>query len=242
LPIPQYFTYDLVLGIWVALAVICGLYLLNLFRLGHDEPLEHVGVFRMLLGLSFLSLGIYLAPALFKSDKGENQRPGGVVYAWIDSFLLPEPGEEDMPWSANLKGTIDAARQELEKTGKPQYIFLDNTGVTCTNCKYNERNVFRGVIRKTMLDKYWLVQHYTDTVPAKFYVQDVDDDRRTDEAKKGNLEFQREQFRNEQLPLYVALEVKKDTVKIRGVYAEGKINDRTGFLKFLNDSQKTATP
>src|SRR5262249_53442548 len=203
-------------GIWVALAVICGLYLLNLFRLGHDEPIEHIGVSRMLLGMGFLGLAIYLTPALFKSDKGENQRPGGVVYAWVDSFLLPEPGEEDMPWSANLKGTIDAARLELEKTGKPQFVFLDNTGVTCTNCKYNERNVFRGVIKKTMIDKYWLVQHYTDEVPAKFYVQSVDDDRRVDEAQY-NKSFQNDVFGTLQLPLYVALEVKKDTVKVHGV-------------------------
>src|SRR5439155_19407464 len=61
---PQYFTYDLVLGIWVALALITGLYLLNLFRLHHDEPIEHIGVVRMLLGVGFLSLAIYLVPAM----------------------------------------------------------------------------------------------------------------------------------------------------------------------------------
>jgi len=237
LPVPQYFTYDIVLGIWVALAVLCGLYLLNLFRLGHDEPLEHIGVSRMLLGMGFLGLAIYLTPALFKSEKGENQQPRGVVYAWVDSFLLPEPSEAELPWSTSLKGTVDAAREELQRTGKRQFIFLDNTGVTCTNCKYNERNIFRrGEVRK-LFAQYRLVQHYTDEVPANFYSQQVDDSRRDDEAR-ANLQFQRDVFGTEQLPLYVAMEVTKDSIKVRDVYAEGKINDVNRFTEFLKASLK----
>src|SRR5262245_57183403 len=81
LPMPQYFTYDFVLGVWIALALIVGLYLLNLFRLHHDEAIEHVGVVRMLIGVAFLSLALYLLPALFKAGKTENQRPRGAVYA-----------------------------------------------------------------------------------------------------------------------------------------------------------------
>ena len=191
----------------------------------------------VVLGAGFLALAIYLVPALFKLGKGESQRPGGVAYAWIDSFLLPEPGEEDMPWSANLKATVDEARREAERTGKRQFVFLDNTGVTCTNCKYNERNIFRGEIKKIMLDKYWLVQHYTDEVPAKFYGDGVSNDRREDEADL-NKGFQKQIFGTEQLPLYVALEVTKDALHVRGVYTEGKINDIGGFRKFLSSSAK----
>jgi thiol:disulfide interchange protein DsbD len=240
LPEPTYLTYDLVMGIWVALAVICGLYLLNLFRLNHDEPQEHIGVVRMLLGLGFIALGIYLSPALFKHDRGDNQRPAGVVYAWVDSFLLPDPSEpskEELPWSANLKGTIDEARKELEKTGKPQYIFLDNTGVTCTNCKINERTIFpRAEIHK-LFGNFHLVQHYTDEVPAAFYPSPVTDDRRIGEAES-NLKFQREVIKDETLPRYVTFEVTKDKVYMRGIYQEAKINDVAAFAEFLRDSSK----
>ncbi|MCX7700619.1 MAG: hypothetical protein N2039_07055, partial [Gemmataceae bacterium] len=139
---PTYFTYDFVLGVWVALALIVGVYLLNLFRLHHDEPIEHIGVGRMLIGTAFISLGLYLMPALFKTGGGCNQRPRGAVYAWVDAFLLPEASDETLPFSVNLKGTVDRARLELERTGRRQFIFVDFTGVTCTNCKYNERTVF----------------------------------------------------------------------------------------------------
>jgi len=239
LPHTEYFTYDLVLGIWIALAVISGLYLLNVFRLHHDEPIEHIGVVRMLIGLIFISLGVYFLPAIFKNSKGENQRPAGVVYSWVDSFLLPEPGEEDLPWSANLKGTIDAARADLALTGaKRQFILLDCTGVTCTNCKYNERTVFTRPDVHELLLKFRLVQHYTDTVPEAFFPQGADKERRVNEAQ-ANLAFQRdpEIFGTEQLPLYAVMEVTRDKVLMRGVYDEAKINNPAAFIKFLNDAR-----
>ena len=86
-----YFTYDLVLAGWVAIAFACGLYLLNAYRLPHDEEKPNIGVPRLLFAVLFLGLGFYLLPAMFKGPDGEAQRPAGAVYAWVDAFLLPEP-------------------------------------------------------------------------------------------------------------------------------------------------------
>jgi len=241
LPVSEFFTYDLVLGIWVALALLCGLYLLKIFKLPHDHDVEpNIGVVRMLLGLTFIALGIYLTPALFKRGaEKENQRPAGIVYAWVDSFLLPEPSS--LPWSVNLKGTIDVARKEADRTGKSQYIFLDNTGVTCTNCQLNENTVFRLQEVREHLLKYRLVQHYTDEVRAEFYPNGADRDRREDEASQ-NLAFQRKVFKDERLPLYAALEVTKDKVYVRSIYRESKINDTAAFTRFLRDNLKPYQP
>lgn len=241
LPVSEFFTYDLVLGIWVALALLCGLYLLKIFKLPHDHDVEpNIGVVRMLLGLTFIALGIYLTPALFKRGaEKENQRPAGIIYAWVDSFLLPEPSS--LPWSVNLKGTIDVARKEADRTGKSQYIFLDNTGVTCTNCQLNENTVFRLQEVREQLLKYRLVQHYTDEVRAEFYPNGADRDRREDEASQ-NLAFQRKVFKDERLPLYAALEVTKDKVYVRSIYRESKINDTAAFTRFLRDNLKPYQP
>ena len=86
----NFFTYELVLGLWVAIAFLCALYLLNFYRLANDTPLESLGVPRVLLAGAFLCLGFYMLPALFKVNSGEQQRPAGAVYAWIDAFLLPD--------------------------------------------------------------------------------------------------------------------------------------------------------
>src|SRR5262249_24321221 len=63
---PEFFTYDFVLGLYVALSLLCGLYLLGVYRLPHDSPLEHLSVPRLLFSLAFLGLAFYLTPALFK--------------------------------------------------------------------------------------------------------------------------------------------------------------------------------
>lgn len=238
-----YFTYDLVMGVWVALAVACGLYLLNVYRFSHDTPGEHVGVGRALLALTFFGLAFYIAPAMFKQPSGDSQRPRGVAFAWIDSFLLPEPriatagDDSELHWSVNLKGTIDEARKELARTGRRQFIFIDYTGVTCTNCQINERNVFpRDDVRK-LFREYWLVQQYTDEVRPEFYPAPVDKERREQEAE-ANLSFQNDRFGDIQLPLYVIIEVFPDKLTLRGKYDEGKINEVSKFLEFLRKSKE----
>jgi thiol:disulfide interchange protein DsbD len=140
----DFLTYDLVLGMYVALTLLCGLYLLGFFRLPHDDPLDHLGVPRLIFSLLFLSLGFYLIPGLFKHDNGEQQRPRGTVFAWLDSFLLPDEAEEAggpqsnavrtvrggaksgsrFAWIGNLEKGLQEARD------KRRLVFVDFTGLT----------------------------------------------------------------------------------------------------------------
>jgi thiol:disulfide interchange protein DsbD len=231
----HFFSYDLVLGMWIALAILCGLYLINVFRLGHDEPLESVSVPRFLFGFMFCGLGLYLLPGLFMGANGERHRPGGVVFAWVDAFLLPEtstaPGE--LQWTADLPRAVVEARKERERTGKRQLVFVDFTGVTCKNCKYNEQNIFSKADVKDLFRPYRLVQMYTDTVPELFYARPTAEGQRQNEAL-ANLGFQRRKFGTEQLPLYVILEPQADgSVTVVDVYDEGKINQVDRFVEFL---------
>jgi thiol:disulfide interchange protein DsbD len=240
IPTPTFFTYDLVLGMWIALALLCGLYLLNFYRLPYDSPADNISVPRLLFGFLFLSLGFYLMPALFESTpQGENQRPHGAVYAWIDSFLLPEPSEGagELTWSGDLPKAIDAAR--AAGTGTSKLVFVDFTGETCTNCKLNEKNVFSKSDIKKLFRSYGLVQMFTDKVPDKYYSADLragfknSTKRQTTDAQT-NLAFQRETFGTEQLPLYVILRpLPNGKVKVVDRYDEGKINSESAFAEFL---------
>jgi thiol:disulfide interchange protein DsbD len=117
----EYFTFDLALGIYVALAVACGLYLLNVYRLPHDhQAAEWIGVPRLAFGLVFLSFALYLLPGLFKDDKGKSQKPRGVAYEWVRSFLLPDDPSD---WQTDLPAALAQAQAE----GKP--LFIDFTGL-----------------------------------------------------------------------------------------------------------------
>jgi thiol:disulfide interchange protein len=117
----KYFTFDLVLGVYVALAAACGLYLLNVYRLPHDhEASESIGVPRLIFGLVFLSFAFYLLPGIFKDDRGRAQKPRGVAYEWVSAFLLPDEHSE---WGTDLP----AALAQAERENKP--LFIDFTGL-----------------------------------------------------------------------------------------------------------------
>lgn len=230
---PVLFTYDFVLSMWVVILFLSGLYLLSLYRLPHDEPQEHIGVPRMLFGFLFISIGLYLIPGLFAGDKNTKQRPSGTVYAWVDSFLLPDPVPEE--WTSDLNAAIERARE------RDQVVFVDFTGVTCTNCKLNEKQVFPQPAVKELMQNFVLVQLYTDTIPPEFYESPPDLDKRDADAKT-NLKFQKAIFGTEQLPLYVLLRpepgMKGGKVGIVAVYDEGKINKLEAFKAFLKKGGK----
>jgi thiol:disulfide interchange protein DsbD len=248
---PAFFTYDLVLGLYVTLAILCGLYLLGLYRLPHDSPQEHLGVPQLLLSIVFLALGFYLLPGLFKDGAtGDSQRPRGIVFAWVDSFLLPDPQDEGaagVSTAANGKEPngsklvwLGSLQQGIEEALKDRrLIFVDFTGESCTNCRLNERNVFPRPTIQDLFRQYTLVQLYTDKVPNRLYPAEEQAQLGSSTAKQRadaqrNLEFQREMFNDERLPLYVILKPlvggKWEQV---AVYRESLINDIPGFAQFL---------
>ena len=133
----------------------------------------------------------------------------------------------DLTWSADLRRALDDARA---RNGR---VFVDFTGVTCTNCKLNEREVFTKPDVRDLFRQYTLVQMYTDDVPVEFYANPPERlDRKLEAA--ANLEFQKAVFGTEQLPLYAVLAPQADgSVKVAAVYEEGKINDAAAFVEFL---------
>jgi thiol:disulfide interchange protein len=113
-------TYDFVLGMYVAIALMCGLYLLNLYRLPHDDTSnEPVGVVRLMFGFVFLSLAFYLMPGLFKYNAVDKVRPSGSVFNWLDSFLLPDP-------VASAGGTSGQASQDKSSDTGGHFAWIPN--------------------------------------------------------------------------------------------------------------------
>lgn len=240
---PWLFTFDFVLGIYIALCFLAGMYLIGMYRLPHDTPEEHVGVPRLMFAVLFLGLGLYLAPALFKVNAdGESQRPGGTIYAWVDSFLLPDAhGGKEANTTGNLAYAVAQAQEVRQRTGKAQRIFVDFTGKTCTNCRINERAVFSKPEFQTLFKKYTVVQIYTDTVSEKLYAPELrakfgNDTTRQEQDAKVNENFEQQGFGTLQLPLYVILEPQADgKINVVRVYDEGRINNESAFAEFLRD-------
>ncbi|RLS25964.1 MAG: hypothetical protein DWH70_04035 [Planctomycetota bacterium] len=231
-PEPLIFTYDFSMAITVIIALCCGLYLLGFLQLPHDMPSEHTSVPGVVLGCLFLGFGLYLTPALLKlKEDGSRLRPSGMIFAWVDSFLLPEEND-DLPFIGDLNRGLEEAKKQNKM------VFIDFTGVTCTNCKINEANVFPMKDVRELLKKFVLVQLYTDRVPDKLYspeersaFQGSATKQRADANK--NLDFQKLKFNTEQLPLYVVVKPDANGFVEVARYDEGKINDVSAFVKFL---------
>jgi thiol:disulfide interchange protein DsbD len=242
------FSYDLVLGVWIALAFLCALYLIGVFRLPHDTPEENIGVPRLLFSAAFVGIGLYLTPALFKAgNDGAPQRPGGAVYAWVDAFLLPESrrGEagKEQPKTGDLQYAIEMARDLSRTTGKPKRIFVDFTGQVCTNCRINEKDVFPRPEVQEAFRQYIRVEIYTDRVPSDLYAPQVQaalarDNSRLEGDAEVNAAFEQKVFDEITLPLYAILEPRADgTVLIVDVYGEGRIINVPGFVQFLTGAR-----
>jgi thiol:disulfide interchange protein len=240
----SYFTYDMVLAGWVAICFACGLYLLNAYRLPHDEEKPNIGVMRLIFALLFLGLGFYLLPGTFKGADGVVQRPKGAVFAWVDAFLLPEPktpakldnneSGKELIWGTDLKDAYDRMRDQASKGEKPRPIFIDFTGKTCSNCRLNEQNIFPLSEVQNLLRDYERVQLYTDEVPEEFFATDPGYSVRRLEARANDdFKYDKRIFGTQQLPLYVVL-VPQPSGKLKAdVYQEGAINKPTEFISFL---------
>ncbi len=230
-----YFTYDVCLAAFAVISAACGLYLLGLFRLPHDDADRgKLHVLQLLLSLGFLGFALYLVPGLFHQPGGENQRPKGIVFAWVDSFLLPDTKKA----LRDLDGEVKRISTELAagRTPAKRFIFVDFTGKTCTNCKLNEENVFPLPQVKGLLDQYTLVKLYTDDVPEVLYdgTPPPPAERRAEADR--NDQLLSDKFGTRQLPTYVILEPQASgEPKVVGIYREGLINDVPAFVKFLQE-------
>lgn len=138
---PTFLTYDLALGLYVTICLLCGLYLIGVFKLPHDDHGDEqskIGVGRLIWSMIFLGLGFYLVPALFRGPDGEKMRPAGIIYSWIDAFLLPSGDTKPLKLSFRGEGTETEKQKHFyfladaltDAKTKKQRIFIDFTGVS----------------------------------------------------------------------------------------------------------------
>jgi len=207
---------DLVLGwellsrqtfvaIWIAIAILIVLYVLGLFLLKLDSPVERVGALRATFAIIFLSIAVALVPGLWNEPLGE-----------LDAFLPPRDymnegkvsyfgGSGASNTHADLSiwhKTLDDALKQAKSLNKN--IFIDFTGWTCTNCRLMESNMFPKPMVKSRMDKLVKAKLYTD---------------RRKEPEKTNKSIMQEKFGSIALPLYVLMT------------PQGKIIDKIEFTR-----------
>ncbi len=134
---------------------------------------------------------------------------------------------DGLTWTGDLAGALEQAAKEKK------LVFIDFTGVTCTNCRINEKSVFVKPEVKDLFKQYVRVQLYTDEIPKGSYKEVPDDAKRETDAEV-NQKFQKAVFKTEQLPLYVLVKpAEGGQFEIVSAYDEGRINKVDKFIEFL---------
>jgi thiol:disulfide interchange protein DsbD len=163
----------------------------------------------------------------------------------VDAFLLPESrgGGGDSPKIADLYYAVEQSREHLRKTGEPKRIFVDFTGVICSNCRFNEQNVFTRAEVKKAFQQYLNVEIYTDNVPLELFspsrkAELADDKSLTKEYAAANADFEQNVFSNNALPFYALLEPQADgRILIVDEFNEGKVNNEAEFIRFVTGAR-----
>lgn len=144
-------TRPVVLATWVALSIVLVGYLAGVLRIGPIPRLGRPGVMRAGLVVASGGLAVWLASGLTGRRLGE-----------LEAFLPPADLTErapngELPWIVN---DYEAALREARD--RNQYILVDFTGYTCTNCRWMEANMFPRPDVSTELARYVRVRLYTD--------------------------------------------------------------------------------
>jgi thiol:disulfide interchange protein len=181
---------NLVLAAWIAISLVAAIYLLGKIQLPHDSPVERLGAPRMLFATSFLGVAFYLLTGLFGAPLGEldawlppEETSGGVYALWrgVDK-------KTENLWIESYENALQKARAE----NKP--VFLNFTGVTCTNCRWMEKNMFPDPQVKKEMDRFVLAELFTDRETLEHKAAD-----------EKNAELQTTKYNSAALPLYVII-------------------------------------
>lgn len=202
-------TKPVFLALWAIVFAMLGGYLFGL-----PEKMKDVGWTRRALGVaSFWLCGFLLT--------GLNDRSLGELNAYVPPSPYPYIGKPDANTvlaSKNQAGPVIAADYDdalslAKKTGRP--VFIDFTGVNCTNCRWMEKNIFPQDQVQKQFDGFVKVQLYTD---------------RPTDSDRHNQEIQTKLVGDNSLPTYVILTPEGKVIdKEAGLVRD--VNEFVGFLK-----------
>jgi len=149
-------TRPVFLAVWAITAAIGGFYLLGWLKLPHDSETK-IGWMRRGFGVATIALAVYCLNGMRGGNLGQ-----------LSAFLPPDPypghaGPErgGLVWES----TYDGALAKAKATGKN--VFIDFTGIYCTNCRLIEENVFPKPDVESELGKFVLARLYTDRGTAE---------------------------------------------------------------------------
>lgn len=212
--VPWIFDFTNVMTLWSVLSICTGLYLLGQFRLTHDSPVQGLSPLRVLLSVGFLLLGGLFAVGMANPDRE----------SWfVDQLVAFAPARVT---ESEFETDFDVAVLNATASNKP--LFLDFTGVFCTNCRLMEKRMAKPHNHRR-LERFVQAQLYADKVPNK------PDKAEADRILARNIALQTEWFGDVTLPAYAVVTPDGKTILSKFLGLEATEGD---FAKFLDDGYR----
>jgi len=216
---------ELFLGVWIGVGLLITVYVLGIFRLNHDSPVQSVGTTRIVIAIFFASVSFYLFSGLNGKPLGE-----------IDAFLPPPDysqitSKAEMVPTTGIAVTSNASKTVVDEGWLSDYkaaevkakqenktLFIDFSGFTCTNCRWMELNMFSKTQIKSLMDQMIKVRLFTD---------------RRQEPYLSNKKLQEEKYNSIELPLYALVRPDGSLIGTKAF-----TRNETEFISFLEKALK----
>lgn len=211
---------EVFLGIWIALAILLGVYLLGKIKFSHDSDLPYVSVPRLFLATVCFVFAIYLVPGLWGAPLKavSSLVPPLSTQDFVmgqDAAAAPVANQEKRKYSDflhiphGINGFFDyeEALAYAKTVNKP--LFLDFTGHGCVNCREMEAKVWSDPsVLKKLKEDYIVVSLYTDdktTLPEAEQFESSVLKRRVTTIGLKFQHLQADRFKTISQPYYVLL-------------------------------------
>ncbi|MFD2201729.1 protein-disulfide reductase DsbD family protein [Shivajiella indica] len=246
---------DIYIAIWVVIFALLGFYLLGKIRTKHDDPLDYIGVPRLMLAIITFVFVIYLIPGLWgaplKALSGYlppmathdfNIFENRYAAATTENKLDEVPKYADfLHFPHGIQGYFDydQALSAAKRTGKP--LFIDFTGHGCVNCREMEARVWSDPqVLQRLKEDFVMVALYIDEryeLPeSEWYTSEYDGKVKSTIGKQ-NADFQITQFNNNAQPYYVILDHNEELLVKPKAYDTNIQN----FVNFLEEAKTEFT-
>lgn len=143
--------------VWIIIAVATAFYLWGFFKFPHDSPNAKIGKARAVIGVIFVSFGIYLIPGVLPQEKqfwNTSLISGFPPSTWYSWYAIED---EEHPHFTDYNEALSYAKEHNKK------LLIDFTGYACVNCRKMEENVWTQDKVKEILEReYVIVSLYVD--------------------------------------------------------------------------------
>jgi thiol:disulfide interchange protein DsbD len=247
---------ELFICIWVVLFALQGLYFLGKLRFAHDDKLERIGVFRLLLAIISLCFALYLFTGLMGNplsslsgflpqnrvekvvQTGENSTTAvSANTAQMLCSASPKYGNLGLHAPANLPSFFDLEEALACAKQQDKLLFIAFKGHHCSNCKKMEGSVFsdKRVVQQ-LQEKYVIATLYiddkTELPMSEWYTSNFDGKQKKTLGQK-NLDYLMSAFKVNAIPYFTMLDSDGSLVG----KPVGYVAKADSFLRFLQQKE-----